>query len=105
MKLDGVRARIPANDLQTGTARPASRDFARILDATKQFEALLLAEMLKSMREASGGSCFGAGEDAAADSAMALAQEQFAQALAQNGGLGLSKLLVTPLLNSERSSG
>jgi len=79
----------------------AHRNSAKILDATKQFEALLLAEMLKSMREASGGGWLGSGEDAAADSAMALAQEQFAQALAQSGGLGLSKLLAETLLKSE----
>jgi len=65
-----------------------------LVDAARQFESLLIAEMLKSMREASGSGWLGTGEDAAGDSAMALAQEQFAQALAQSGGLGLSKLIV-----------
>jgi Rod binding domain-containing protein len=67
---------------------------AQLLDAARQFESLLLSEMLKSVREASGSGWLGTGDDAAGDSAMALAQEQFAQALAQNGGLGLSKLIV-----------
>jgi flagellar protein FlgJ len=70
---------------------------AKLLDAAMQFESLMLSEMLKSMREASGGGWLGTGDDAAGDSAMSLAQEQFAQALAQNGGLGLSKMVAQGL--------
>jgi Rod binding domain-containing protein len=75
---------------------------AKLLDAAKQFESLMLSEMLKSMREASGDGWLGTGDDAAGDSAMALAQEQFAQALAQNGGLGLSKMVAQGLERAKR---
>jgi Rod binding domain-containing protein len=70
-------------------------DPVRLEEAAKQFEALLLAYMLKSMREAGSGGWLGAGEDQTAAPAMELAQEQFAQALAAQGGLGLAELIVT----------
>jgi Rod binding domain-containing protein len=97
--LDQVLAGVPAGGI-AGQEISGHRknDPAKLVEAAKQFEALLLGEMLKSMREASGAGWLGAEEDAAGDSAIALAQEQFAQALAQNGGLGLSKLVADGLL-------
>ncbi|MBS1213594.1 MAG: hypothetical protein H6R26_2211 [Proteobacteria bacterium] len=80
-----------------GDSRQAKTSPAQLLDAARQFESLMIAEMLKSMRDASGSGWLGTGEDASGDSVMGLAQEQFAQALAQNGGLGLSKLVVDGL--------
>ena len=80
-----------------GESSQAKTSPAQLLDAARQFESLLLSEMLKCIREASGSGWLGTGEDAAGDSAMALAQEQFAQALAQNGGLGLAKVIVKGL--------
>lgn len=77
---------------------------AQLQDAARQFESLLISEMLKSVRESSGSGWLGTGDDAAGDSAMALAQEQFAQALAQGGGLGLSKLIVGGLASPRPSS-
>jgi hypothetical protein len=47
----------------------------------------------RCMKGGSGG-WMGTGDDQSADSAMELAEEQFAQALASRGGLGLSKLIV-----------
>ena len=60
--------------------------------AARQFEALLIAQMLKSARETSSG-WLGTGEDQAAEPAMALAEEHFAQALSASGGLGLARLI------------
>ncbi|MGH9626914.1 MAG: hypothetical protein ACRD7E_00905 [Bryobacteraceae bacterium] len=70
---------------------------ARTIESARQFEALLIAQMMKSMREAGSGSWLGSGEDKTAESAMALAEEQFAQALAAQGGLGLASLIVQGL--------
>ena len=93
--LDKVQPGSPTGAiLGQGNSGPAKISPAQLVDAARQFESLLIAEMLKSMREASGSGWLGTGEDVAGDSAMALAQEQFAQALAQSGGLGLSKLIV-----------
>ncbi len=65
-------------------AKPGS-----LAEASRQFEALLIQELLKSAR-GDGPGWFGAAEDAAGSTAADLALEQFAQALARSGGLGLS---------------
>ena len=75
-------------------AKPTNPE--RMHDAGQQFEALLIAQMLRTSRESSGG-WLGTGEDQAASSAMGLAEEQFAQALAAQGGLGLASLIVSGL--------
>ena len=61
----------------------------KAVDAAKQFEALLIGQMLKSMRE-SGSGWLGSGEDQAAESAMGMAEEHFAAALSASGGFGLT---------------
>jgi Rod binding domain-containing protein len=66
------------------------------MDAARQFEALLLNQMMKSMRDSEGG-WMGTDEDDAASSAMEYGQEMFAQSMAKNGGLGLAKLLAAGL--------
>jgi len=81
--------------LQTPGVRPKD-DPARIEDAARQFEALLMAQLLKSARAGSEG-WLGAGEDPTASSALELAEEQFAGALAAQGGLGLASLIVSGL--------
>jgi Rod binding domain-containing protein len=64
--------------------------------AAKQFEALMIAQLLKEARGDEGG-WLGSGEDAGDATAAGLAEEQFAQALAQSGGLGLSAQIVSSL--------
>ena len=77
-------------------AAPAGKDAAKIRDAGRQFEALLISQMLKSMRDSEGG-WLGTGEDEASSSAMEYAQEMFAQSLSANGGLGLANLVMKGL--------
>lgn len=62
-------------------------------DAAKQFEALLIGQMLRSVRES------GAGDDADSSSSTMLdiADQQFSQLLARNGGLGLAHMIVKGL--------
>lgn len=64
--------------------------------AAAEFEALLVAEMLKAAR-ASGEGWLGSGEDEAGATMVELAEQQFAQALAEAGGLGLAELVVEGL--------
>jgi Rod binding domain-containing protein len=78
----------------TGTARP--EDPARVLETARQFESLLIAQLMKSIREDSGG-WLGSGADQASEAAIGLAEEQFAQALSHQGGLGLASLVVSGL--------
>ena len=101
--LETVVAQVRAGGTaEQGAVGRGKNEPAQILDTAKQFEALLLAEMLKSMREASDGGWLGGDGDPAGDSALALAQEQFAQALAQGGGLGLSNLVAAGLSDGGR---
>lgn len=78
-------------------AEKSKTDPARLQDVARQFESLLLAQILKSAREAGSSSWLGTGEDQAGDSAMALAEEHLAEALAQRGGLGLASLISSGL--------
>ena len=49
------------------------------------------------MRETAGGGWMGSGDDHAGATATEMAEEQFAQALAQSGGLGLANMVVSGL--------
>ena len=79
----------------------ASKDNpARIRHSATDFEALLLSQMLKSAREASGGGPTGDGDDAADDpnsTMIEFGEQQFAQALASSGGFGIAKMVVAGL--------
>jgi flagellar protein FlgJ len=68
-------------------------DPAKIRESAKQFEALLIGQMLKSMHDSEGG-WLGTGGDESSSAAMEYAQESFAQALASRGGLGLAAVVV-----------
>jgi len=72
---------------------------AKIRQAATDFEALLLAQMLKSAREASGGDLTGNGADDSQENStlVELGEQQFAQALASSGGLGIAKMVMTGL--------
>lgn len=88
-------------DKLTAVATPGATavpkdDPAKVKESAKQFEALLIGQMLKSMRDSEGG-WLGTGEDDASSSAMEYAQENFAQSLANSGGLGLANLVVKGL--------
>jgi flagellar protein FlgJ len=95
----GIAAILPPSAVS-----PAPRktdDPARIRDAAQQFEALLLNQILHSARESSGG-WLSLGDDAAGDSATDFAEQQLADTLAKQGGLGLSKMIAAGL---QRESG
>ena len=67
----------------------------RAHDAAQQFEALLIGQMLRGVRE-SGSSWLGS-EDSAGQCATDYAEQQFAAVLAQNGGLGLADMITRGL--------
>jgi Rod binding domain-containing protein len=87
--IDGIST-AAASAVQS-PARPKD-DPARVKDAARQFEALLIGQMLKGMREAEGG-WMGTGDDQSMSAAMEYAQEMFAQSLAAAGGLGLARVV------------
>jgi Rod binding domain-containing protein len=68
----------------------------KILDAAQQFEALLLSQMLRSIRE-SGKGWLGGDDNTTSDTATEFAEQQFAMVLAHQGGLGLANLIAQGL--------
>jgi Rod binding domain-containing protein len=69
----------------------------QIRKAATDFEALLLTQMLRSARE----SIHGEEEDSEANSSLIdLGEQQFAQVLAANGGMGIAKMIVAGLKNA-----
>lgn len=66
--------------------------------AAEQFEALLLGQMLRSAHETSEGD----DADSSSDTMFDVANQQFAQLLARNGGVGMAKMIVKGLDNEDR---
>ncbi len=83
---------VPVSPQAQSQASPAA-----IENAARQFESLLIAQLLRSVREGDAEGWLGAGEDPASSSAVELAEEQFAAALSAQGGLGLAGLVVKGL--------
>lgn len=71
----------------------AGSQAAKLHKAARDFEALMIGEMLKSTREGGSDGWLGSGDSAGNDSAMGLAESQLAQAIANGGGLGLAQLI------------
>jgi Rod binding domain-containing protein len=74
------------------TPTTGSRDPNKVHDAARQFEALLMGQILRSARQGGSG-WLGGGEDSSAECATDFAEQQFAAVLAQQGGLGLATLI------------
>jgi Rod binding domain-containing protein len=71
-------------------------------DAAKQFEGLIIGQVLKAAREASSGGWLGSSDDQTGELALEMAEQGFAQALAARGGLGIAKM-VTPILRRDEA--
>lgn len=85
----------PLPSVAGASVNPA--DFKNPAEAAKQFEALLINEMLKSARAGGSGDWMGTSEDQSGSALSEMAEQQFAQLLASNGGVGLAKLVVNGL--------
>jgi Rod binding domain-containing protein len=75
----------------------------KISGAAKQFEALMIGQMLKSARQANGGGWLGNEDDQddqTGSMVMEMAEQGFAQAMAARGGLGLAKMVTANLEKS-----
>jgi len=76
----------------------------KIVDAAKQFEGLLIGEMFKAMHEDGQEGWLGSGEDDTASSAMGMADEYLAQAIAKHGGFGLAQTIARQLTGVSSSN-
>jgi Rod binding domain-containing protein len=76
----------------------------KIASVAKQFEALMIGQILKSAREASGGGWLtdeDDQDDTSGSLVMEMAEESFSQALAARGGLGIAKMVTENLERGE----
>jgi Rod binding domain-containing protein len=87
---------LPTPSTGIGTPALEAPRPANARDAAQQFEALLLAEIMRSERE-SGNGWLGTGSDATGESAIDFAEQQLALLLSRNGGLGLAGLISSGL--------
>lgn len=85
----GISGIVP---LTGGAAIAPANDLVKIRDAAQQFEALLLGQILHSAHDSQAG-WLGSGGDSSGDCASDYAEQQLATTIAQQGGLGLSKLI------------
>lgn len=86
------------------TAQSGPRDDpAKVERAAKAFESLLIGQILKASHADGSAAWLGSDDDPAGDSATELAEEQFAQALASSGGLGLAKLITKGLTTESQN--
>jgi len=97
MTIDATSA---ATDI-TGLAPKAKDTPEKILNAAKQFESLLVAQMMKSMQDSEGG-WLGTGDDQSSSAATEYGQEAFAQAISVNGGLGLARMVADGLTRAAK---
>jgi len=84
-----------------GTGDPKPKN---VTQAAEQFEALLMAQMLKGSHDETSGGWLGTGDDQAGSSMTELAEEHLAQAMASHGGLGLTKLIATGLKRADAAA-
>ncbi|MEP6961258.1 MAG: rod-binding protein [Acidobacteriota bacterium] len=79
----GAAVSAPNGD---GTPKPKNAG-----EAAKQFEALLLGQMLRSARSSE------VSEDPTGETMWDMAAQHFAQVMADNGGMGLAKMIARSL--------
>ena len=77
-------------------SNPAQKETQKQLGAARDFESLLLGQMLRSVRE-EGSGWLGTGDDDASAAAFGLGEDQLARALTKAGGIGLSKVIAAGL--------
>jgi Rod binding domain-containing protein len=96
-------AAIPANEsfhqaFQSASDKTETPE--KISGVAKQFEALMIGQMLKSAREASGGGWLGnedGQDDQTGSLVMELGEQGLSQAIAAHGGLGIAKMVTANL--------
>ncbi len=74
--------------MTSATLDTATAPATKVEGAAKQFEALMIAQMLRTARENTED------QDSSGSTMLDMADQQFSQVLANNGGLGLAKLVV-----------
>lgn len=91
---------IPDNETFHSALKSASDTPEKILTVAKQFEALMIGQILKTARESSGGGWLSdedSQDDQTGSLVMEMAEQGFSQAMATRGGLGIAKMVTANL--------
>ncbi len=81
-------------NLMVNSSGAANTKGSKLHEAAQSFEAMMIGQMMKSVRESSDSGWLGSsGDDPSTGSAVEMAEQHFAKALAQGGGLGLAKMV------------
>ena len=94
--LTEITPRIVSSFAAPGSIQNAGKEAQKELGAARDFEALLIGQMLRSIRE-EGSGWLGTGDDDGGAVAVGFGEEQLARALTKSGGLGLSKVIASGL--------
>ncbi len=84
--------------------RQAGMEPKRVREAASQFESLLIAQMLSSMRQSDGGGWLGCGDDQAGATMTEMAEQCVAQSIAASGGLGLAPIVERGLTRASEAA-
>lgn len=86
---------LPSANLELSPSQgKASSQAGKIHQAAQQFEAMMIGEMLKSVRESTSSNLSDDDpQDPGQDSLSGMAESTFANALAKSGGLGLTHMI------------
>lgn len=84
---------IPSLHSSATVAAPEAGKPKDAADAARQFEALMIGEMLRSAREAESDE----EKDSTGSTMLDMADQQFAKMLADHGGLGLATMIAKSL--------
>jgi Rod binding domain-containing protein len=97
----GTSAAMAALDRMPGNGANNGNDTGnnKLAGAAKDFEALLLGQLLKSAH--GDGGWLGTDDDDAGSAAVGLGEEQLARTMAASGGLGLQKLIQSGIRNQQ----
>lgn len=87
---------------ETSVGEDSNQPTPKEVGAARDFEAILIGQMLRSVRENDSG-WLGTGDDDAGSTALGLGEEELARAIADGGGFGLAKIIASGL--AQRSAG
>jgi Rod binding domain-containing protein len=70
-------------------------DGKKLADSARQFEALMIGQILKAAHGSESAGWLGAGDgDDSSSTAIQMAEEYLGQAIANGGGLGIAKMVI-----------
>jgi Rod binding domain-containing protein len=95
---------VQIQQVQPALTAPAPEREPRLREAAKDFEALLIGQILRSFRSEIEEGCLTAGGSSAGATMLEFAEQHLAQVLSRQGGLGLHEIIVQGLRRKDDAS-